>query len=77
MIYLIPKNRVNINQLFGYRWYVGSLLGQIYNLVVPYPDKPNIDVTEEMIKQVRGDFMIKTQLATKRRFHSVELIVDE
>lgn len=25
----------------------------IYGLMIPFPDKPNLDVTEEMLKQVR------------------------
>ncbi|XP_072016685.1 angiotensin-converting enzyme 2-like [Amphiura filiformis] len=35
--------------VLGDMW--GRFWGQIYDLVVPYPDKPNIDVTDEMVKQ--------------------------
>ncbi|XP_072023599.1 angiotensin-converting enzyme-like [Amphiura filiformis] len=34
-----------LGDMWGRRW------GNIYRLVVPYPDTPNIDVTDEMVKQ--------------------------
>ena len=38
--------------ILGDMW--GRFWGRIYERVVPYPDAPNIDVTDEMIKQVNN-----------------------
>ena len=55
-LYIKSKLTESYHFVIGDMW--GRFWGQIYDLVVPYPDKPNIDVTDEMIKQVRRESLI-------------------
>ena len=43
--------------ILGDMW--GRFWGRIYERVVPYPDAPNIDVTDEMIKQVNNALYLR------------------
>jgi hypothetical protein len=54
--YISVTNKISFHSLIKFLWFLGNMWAQswenIYSLMVPYPKKSSIDVTQEMIKQV-------------------------